>query len=162
MNETEIIKDLETKVDTDKLINDYAEREKVKHNKIVSLISNTNYFEWLNQFTQDKEVFYSDDWLYTPELIKDSDKENVDKLCFFYKGIDDYATQKNIYPLQCEFGNFYKIRLDAIGFEIGVLIGQGTVFFCEKVAVENEQEFIDFNDIMKNQIQSKKKQLTKN
>lgn len=163
MNETDIIKDLlNAKIDIVEWINDYAEKENVKNDKIVSLISNTDYFEWLNQFTQDKEGFFNDDWLYTPESIKDSDKANVEKLCFFFKGIDEYATQKNIYPLQCEDGNFYKIRLDAIGFEIGVLVGQGAVFFCKKVTVENEQEFIDFNDIMMNQRQSRRKLLAKN
>ena len=28
------------------------------------------------------------------------------------------------------------------------MAGQGIIFFCRKVSVKNEQEFIDFNDIM--------------
>ena len=43
---------------------------------------------------------------------------------------------------------FTQDRLNEKGFKIGTLIGQGTVFFCKKIAVKNEQEFIDFNDII--------------
>ena len=131
-----------------KFIKEYIEKENVERKKTKALMSNTNYLEWLNQFTQDKEGFSDNDWLYFPERIKKSDNENVDKLCLFYEGIRQYAESNHIYPLKCNFGNFYKIRLNKIGFEIGILNGQGTKFFCNKVAVENEQEFIDFNDIM--------------
>ena len=74
---------------------------------------------------------------------------------FFYEGIDKYARSNHIYPSQCEFGNFYKVRLNEIGFKIGISFIQGTKFFCKKVPVESEKEFIDFNDIMtdKNQEQ---------
>ncbi len=149
--EEKILKNLETpegESTMNKFIKEYIEKENVKSEKIKILMSNTNYLEWLNQFTQDKEGFSDNDWLYFPEQISDSDKENVEKLCLFYEGINGYADSNHIYPLQSYFGNFYRIRLDKIGFEIGILIGQETVFFCNKVAVENEQEFIDFNDIM--------------
>lgn len=151
MNVEEMLKDLETpeaEAEMNEFIESRLKKEKVKSGEIKILMSNANYLEWLNQFTQDKKGFFDDHWLYLPEQINDSDKENVEKLCLFYEGINGYARLNHIYPLQCDFGNFYRIRLDKIGFEIGILIGQGTVFFCNKVAVENEQEFIDFNDIM--------------
>jgi len=67
-----------------------------------------------------------------------------------YKGIERYASENYIYPTNCDFGNFYKIKLDNIGYEIGMLAGQGTLFFCNRVQIENEQHFIDFNDIVNN------------
>lgn len=160
--EEKILKDLKTperKAKIRKYIKEYIDKENVKNEKIKILMSNTNYLEWINQFTQNKKGFFDDDWIYFPEQISDSDKENVEKLWLFYEGISGYADLNNIYPLQCDFGNFYKIRLDKIGFEIGVLIGQEAVFFCNKVAVKNEQEFIDFNDIMNGQ---KQEQVDKN
>ena len=131
-----------------KFIESCVEKEKYRTEKIKDMMTNPDYFEWLNEFTQDKKGFSDDTWLYFPNEIKDSDKENVEELHLFYDGIDKYASANYIYPVDCEYGNFYKIRLDEIGFEIGVLSGQGVVFFCKKVPVENEQEFIDFNDIM--------------
>lgn len=153
-----ILKDLETPEGLAKMHNwldKYAKKEKDKYEKIKIMMSNTNYLEWLNQFTQDKNGFYDDDWQYSPDLITESDKENVEKLGLFYEGIEKYATSNYISPSLCEFGNFYKIRLDEKGFEIGFLIGQGTVFFCKKVAVENKQEFIDINDIITGKKQEK-------
>ena len=160
-----ISKEIETpegKAKISKWVVEYIEKENVKSENIKVIMSNTNYLEWLCKFTQDKEGFSNDDWLYFPELIKDSDKENVEKLCLFYEGIDKYARQNHIYPTQCEFGNFYKIRLNEIGFEIGILIGQGTVFFCNKVSAEKEEEFIDFNDIMTGKKQEQLDQINAN
>ena len=63
-----------------------------------------------------------------------------------------YSNENYIYPLECKFGNFYKIRFNNIGFEIGVLVGQGTVFFCNRVEIDNEKDFIDYNDIINNKM----------
>lgn len=148
--ETEILKEMKTRKGKKKIkkwVEEYIELEKVKSENIKALMSNTNYLDWLIKFTQDKEKFCDDDWLYFPERINDNDKENVDNLCLFYEGINKYAKENYIYPIPCEFGNYYRIKLNDIGFEIGILIGQGTVFTCKRVPVEKEQEFIDFNDI---------------
>ena len=153
MNASErMLKELETpegKAKMDKLVEEFVKREKVKSEKIKSMMSDTTYMEWLNRFTQDKERFYDDDWLYFPERIEDADRENVEKLFLFYEGIREYAEQVHFYPTPCECGDFYKVRLNESGFKIGILFGQGTVFFCEKIPVENEEEFIDFNNILK-------------
>ena len=44
----------------------------------------------------------------------------------------------------------YNIKLENSGFEIGILVGQGTLFFCNRVQIENQKDFIDFNDILNN------------
>ena len=146
-----IIKDMETpegKARIDKWVEEYWAKEKVKNEKIKTLMSNTTYIDWLNQFTQDKDEFYDDDWLYCTEKISEFDKENVKKLCLLYKGIENYSQQNHIYPKPCEFGNFYKIKLNDFGFKIGILVGQGTVFFFKKASLEDDKDFIDFNSIM--------------
>ena len=66
----------------------------------------------------------------------------------FYEGVDKYSQQNHIYPILCECGNFYRVKLNDFGFKIGTLVGQGTVFFFNKVALEDDKEFINFNDIM--------------
>lgn len=152
MNAAEkILKDMETpegKARMNKWVEEYIAKEKVKSEKIKSMMSNTAYIEWLNQFTQDKDGFSDDDWLYFPEKISESDRENVEKLCLFYEGIDKYSQKNHIYPIPCEFGNFYRVKLNNFGFEIGILVGQVTVFFFNKASLEDDKKFIDFNDII--------------
>ena len=152
MNVTErILNEMNTpegKEKMNKWIENCLAKEKVKSEKIKSMMSNTDYIKWLKQFTQDKDGFCDNDWLYFPEKISESERENVENLCLFYEGIEKYAEQNYIYPILCEFGNFYRVKLNDFSFEIGILVGQGTVFFFNKTSLENEKEFIDFDDIM--------------
>ena len=146
-----ILKDIETpegKAKMSKWVEEYISKEKLKSEEIKGMMSNTAYIEWLNLFTQDKGGFSDDDWLYFPEKISEFDRKNVEKLCLFYEGIDNYAQQNYIYPVSCEFGNFYRVKLNGFGFKIGILVGQGTVFFFNKDSLEKDKDFIDFNDIM--------------
>ncbi len=146
-----ILKDMQTpegKAKMNEWIKDYVVKEKVKNEKIKSMMSNTTYIEWLKQFTRNKDGFSDDEWLYFPEKISETDRKNVEKLCLLYKGIANYSQQNYIYPIPCEFGNFYRVKLGNFGFEIGILVGQGTVFFFNKVLLEDDKDFIDFNDIL--------------
>lgn len=126
----------------------YMAKEKIRNEEIKKIMSDTDYFEWLIQFTQDKSVFFDSDGIYLLDEVSNYDRKNIKKLCLLYEGIDKYASQNYIYPSTCEFGNFYKVKLDKYGFEIGILVGQGVEFFCKKVSLENDNDFIDFNDIM--------------
>lgn len=153
----------EGKAEIDKWIDDFIKKQKIKDMEIKSIISNTNYFEWLNLFTQDKESFFDDEWLYFPEAILESDRKNVEKLCLFYEGIDRYASSNYIYPTPWkDFGNYYRIRLNQFGYEIGMAIGQGSHFFCRKASIDNPEEFIDFNDIMNDKKQNQVDFITTN
>ena len=113
------------------------------------IMHGTKYIKWLLKFTKDKEGFSSDDWLYFPEEISDNDRENVELLGLFFHGIEEYADQNYIYPLPYgKFGYYYNIKINKIGFEIGVLVGQGTLFFCNKKPIEKDKSYINFKDIM--------------
>ena len=133
-------------VKADKWMEEYAINMKKKDEQIKDMSSNVDYINWLDNFTKDKESFCDDEWLYFPDSIPTSDKENVDKLGFLYEIVNKYACDNNIYPFPCEFGDYYQVRLNDFGFELGILVGQGTVFFCRRVLVEDT--FIDFNNII--------------
>ena len=144
----------ETKALREKYIEKFIAKQEEDERISKELVSNTNYIEWLIKFTQDKKGFYDDEWLYFPEELKETDRKNVDKLHLFFQGIDNYAKANHIYPQPGDCSGLYKIRFNETGFAIGILVGQGTVFFCNKVDVEDEKEFIDFNDIMNNKKQT--------
>ena len=140
---------------------EYIRQETIRIKIQKELMSNTEYIKWLDEFTQDKDGFSDDDWLYFPEKIEESDKNNVEKLNIFYEGIKQYAKKNYIRKSEIEFGDFYKIRLDDLGFKIGMMSGQGVFFFCEKVPVDNKESFIDFNDIILNRKLERVDEITK-
>lgn len=149
----EILKELNTPEGTEKLkkwAESYTEKENAKKIKIQELLSNTDYIKWLETFTIEHPSFSDDNWLYCPEKISKKELENVNKLHLIYSGIEKYASENYIYPTACDFGIYYKIKLDNTGFEIGRLIGQGTLFFCNRVEIKNEKDFIDIIDIINN------------
>lgn len=135
-----------------KLAEEYFAMENAKNTKIQEMLSNTDYIKWLDKFTIKHSSFSDSDWLSSSEKISKEDLEKVNDLPLMYDGIEKYASENYIYPTYCDFGNFYKIKLENTGYEIGILIGQGTLFFCNRVQIENQKDFIDFNDISNNKI----------
>ena len=133
-----------------KLAEDYKSKEELKNQKIQEIISDTNYLKWLEIFTIEHPSFSDDDWLYFPEKISKEDNEKVKNLHLFFHGIERYAEKNYIYPTKCDFGGYYNIMLDNIGYEIGMLIGQGTLFFCNRTPINKDVEYIDFKDIINN------------
>lgn len=148
-----ILKEIETPEGQEKIkkwAEEYFAKENAKNIKIQEILSNTDYIKWLDSFTLEHSSFFDDDWLYSPEKISKEDLEQVNNLHIMYCGIERYASKNYIYPTDCDFGNFYKVKLENTGFEIGMLVGQGTLFFCNRVQIENQKKFIDFNDILNN------------
>lgn len=125
-------------------------------NRIKEIITGGEYILWLEKFTIKHTRFYDNDWLYCPEAISEDDRARVEELNLFYQGIYDYASKNFIFPSFCDFGNYYCIKFGDIGYEIGIMVGQGTLFFCNKVSLENK-EFIDFTDIQNGKEQPKTK-----
>ena len=131
-----------------KYLEKYIDNVKTKNINIKNILSNTDYVEWLKQYTQDKKGFFDVELKYNKERISNYDKERIENLSLFYEGIDNYAKQNYIYPAPCAFGIFYRVRLDDFGFEIGTYFGQGIIFFFHKVLIEDDIKFIDYYDIM--------------
>ena len=132
-----------------KVIDELKEFQQDKKN----IISNNDYILWLEKFTITNPNFTTEDWLYYPNKISDEDKEQVKKLELFYSGIDMYAESNFIYPTSFEYGVYYKIKFNNIGYKISMVTGQGVRYFCKRVEIDNQEDFIDFNDISLNKKQ---------
>jgi len=137
-----------------KIIDEKIEKEKIRKKKIMSLVSNTNYIEWLVNFTKDKEDFSDNDWVYSMEKLDNTNQEMLDDLPLFFEGIYQYAKNNYIYSLSRPFGECYRIKINNIGFEVGYLSGQGTKFYCRKISLNESENAIDFMDIVNNKKQS--------
>ena len=142
---------MEMKINEEKakaFLDDWFEKMRISDEKRKEMFSNTNYIKWLEGFTTKYESFADDSWLYTPTELSQEENEKVVNLHLLYEGIELYAKKNYIYPTECDFGGYYNIKLDNIGYEIGMLVGQGTVFFCKRTGIDKDLEYIDFNDIM--------------
>lgn len=136
------------------IADEYLKGLRKERAKREDILSNTNYFKWLVYFTEDKDGFCDREFYYSDKLGS-SDKENVENLGIFFDAIKMYAQDNYIYPTHFNSCSSYKIRLDKVGFEIGIKKGQESLYFCNKVPVDenNITDFIDFNYIMGNREQ---------
>lgn len=154
MNIDNLIKELESEESKD-IIKKIAEERILKENKknerINILMSTIDYIDWLIKFTNDNNGFSDDDWTYAYEKLDPKDMEKVNELSLFYEGIFRYARENYIYSISRSFGDYYPIRVGDIGFEIGMMTGQGTKFYCNRVTPN--ENFIDYIDILTNKKQ---------
>lgn len=120
------------------------------------IISNSEYISWLENFTAENSFFTDDQWTYCPEKISVENKKCVEKLNLFYSAIVIYAQKNYIYPKYDELGAVLYIKYNGVGYEIGQMCGQGTITFCSRVKIEkdNENNFIEFTDVINNKKQA--------
>ena len=114
------------------------------------LRTSKTYMDWLNEFTKVYTSFTDEDWLYTPNLISNEDLNNIKKLPLLFEIIERFANKNYIFPDNCysTSENCYKIKLNDVGYEIGIMHGQGSFVFCNRINQINSSDFIDFYDIM--------------
>ena len=130
------------------IVREYIEKQQMEAQKIKKLMSETTYVEWLKEFTQDRDSFTEEDWAYSQEQLTDKDRENVDNLSLFYRGIENYANSNHIEPNFFDFGEFYKVKYNDFYFKIGIAYGQGTRIFFSKFDGKNMKGFINFNKVL--------------
>lgn len=143
-------KDFKDKIS--KMNTDFITKLFEKEQKIKEITSDTKYILWLIDFTKNNLEFTDDDYTYFPEKISENDNKHVDELGLFFEVIDRFAEKNYLSKIKCDFGGYYPVRLGKDGFHIGCLVGQGVLYFCRRVEVENEEEFIEYNDIINNRI----------
>ena len=136
------------------------EREERKR-KIKALLSNYDYMNWLNKFTKDNNGFYTEYYLYNTLEISKEDLDNVNKFKLLFEGIDKYAYKNYIYPDIDDYQIVYGIKdnVNEIYYKIGLITGQGSYYFCDRVEYTDEMNFIDFNDIMNDRTRDNVKEI---
>ena len=141
-------------------IKKYIENEKIKNDIIDEISSKTDYINWVINYSKNKKEFYSDDYFYHFDILDEESKTNIEHLCFLYDAIDRYSNKNYIYPTTTEFGNYYKIKYNNQGFQIGFMAGQGIIFYCKKCQIDDS--FLDFNDLINNKKQKKVEAINNN
>ncbi len=131
-------------------VKEYIEKQKIEDEIIKSIMSNTDYVEWLQKFIEDKDSFTYVDYTYCSDNLKEIDKKNIETLYLFYRGIERYASNNHIVPNYFDFGESYKVKYNDFYFNIGIAYGQGSSVFCSKITGKNLKGFINFNNILTN------------
>lgn len=153
----EFIKTEKGKKIFDDMLQKYIEEARIRNENIIDMLSNETYMNWLINFTNESMGFTDNDWLYRKDEISEFDLNNVKKLYILYDILEDYAEKNNIEATPCDFGNLYNFIYNDICFEIGIMVGQGTLFFASRKEFNKELTYINYNDIKLN----KEKQLVK-
>ncbi len=156
MDEIEKIKSFlesdEGKVSMNKHVEEMIEKQKRQKEIMKEMLSNTDYIEWLIDFTKDRESFADSDWDYSSEKLNDIDQNNVNNLSLFFEGVYNYARDNYLYSTMRPFGESFQLKINDIGLEIGYMSGQGTLFYCKRIPLTDDS-FIDINDIITNKKQ---------
>lgn len=136
--------------DTDDLksqteIKERIQKRKEKDEQIKKIVSNDKYILWLEQFTIKNPYFSDDNWKYLSDITLHN-QSNVGKLQFLFEGIMRYASKYYIYPHIDQWGYYYPIHYQNIGYCIGKLHEQEALFYCERTPILEGS--IHFDDII--------------
>lgn len=121
----------------------YKEKKEFKNN----LHFSTEYMDWLENFTNDHNVFSTDSFIYEPDSISEEDQLNVCFLEALFEEINDYSDENFINPYNTNYGQYYSIKHNGIGYDIEVDFGQGTCFYCNRLE-EPRNNSLDYKHIM--------------
>lgn len=128
--------------------NSVCEYERVKREKIEDLLTDADFFAWLDLFTQEYEGFDDGRWKHRHNKISEEDRTNIERLNFLYEAIDLWASKNEIYPISDLPGeiSFYKIKIGNAYYEIGISYLSNLSCFCNRI--DKEEDFIDFEDVL--------------
>ena len=137
------------KQDDNEWIERFVEEENNKNNQKRDILLNDYYFEWLKKMPI--HPIFVDNIQYNQDNLTNEDIDNINKLPLLLDIIDSYAQLNGIDSMELEEDMLsYNFRYYESGFEIGVIIGQGSDVFCDKKAIDSEEDFINIEDIRAN------------
>ncbi len=152
--------ELDMRQKVDNWYKEHSDKLRIKNEKMNELISSADYIEWLVNFLKDTHSFSDEDWMYFLDMFEDKDRLNMAKICLLYEVVSGYASKNNIDINTCDYGNYYKVIYQDFCFDIGVKLNQRVMFFCSKDKIMENDNVIDFNNIInarhKNKVLMKK------
>ena len=135
----------------------------IKKEKMKKIVSNTDYIDWLENFSKDNDYFRLE-WIrfYLNNTIRNSKEnyENIMRLPVLYAAIEKYANRNYMYAKHHEWGVYYLIRYKNFIYEIGILLRMENSYYYKRIELtdENLEEYkgyIDFYDIINDKVQPK-------
>ncbi len=119
-----------------------------KKDRMKELVISEEYIKWLEEFTKKHPTFNDNEWLYFPEKISKEDNEMVQILSEFFSYIENFADNHYIYPSGQVREEYYSIEYNDKVYEIGVVVGQGAICFCNTKDVDEDARIIPYSEIL--------------
>ena len=121
-------------------------KEFFRNNEIVS----KNYLDWLVKTTSIMPYIGT---YYLYSNVSKQDEENINDLEVIYELIAEYAKENYVEPISIEVGDFfcgdyYQVKYNGIGFEIGIDLFQGLDYYCNRVK-QVDKKAIDLEKAIK-------------
>ena len=122
-------------------------RAREKYDFKENMIFSTDYIDWLESFTDEHGSFSTETFLDNPRELSQIDKKNIRLLEALYEVTDEYADNNFITPTFTDFGNFYSIKHNDVGYFIGFDSGQETIFYCTRLDAP-EKDALEYKHLM--------------
>lgn len=129
-----------------KELNDFVRRMQEIERRKKEMIETDYYVKWLEAFTETYPRFTDSTWLYHSDKISEDDNKNVESLDKFFNAIEEFADKHYIPYAQCENGISYYIKYNEKIYEIGLIVGQGAVCYCNTIGIDNSVISVDFEE----------------
>lgn len=113
--------------------------------RVEEMTSDTQYIDWLEKFTLKRPFFSEEDWQFSADFSQE-DRDNIQDLPLFYRGIDCYARRNYISPSVEGNRVSYPLKKDDVYYQIGYQMEQERLFYCERV--KPVERSINFYSIM--------------
>lgn len=123
---------------------EYQERKRKREKTKKEIIADSEYINWLEEFTENTPHFTSD-------LQSEGNTENIRNLDLLYEIIDTYARKNYIQPNKTKWEYFYILEYEGNLYKIGYSNRDYTFYYCNKVS-ETKYKPISFSDIAKDRV----------
>lgn len=127
-------------------VDDFLKRYEAEIKEQQDMVKKDDYMKWLESFTKEHPSFSDDTWLYRKEEISEEDYNKVCKLSTFFCAIEGLTSQNYISGTSCAHGVYYSIEYNGKIYEIGTIVGQGAISFCNTENVDENVTAIKFEE----------------
>lgn len=116
------------------------------------IVENSEYFDWLYEFTQTYPKFSDTDWLYSGlNKLSPQDVRNINLLEDLFSAIDRYHDRNLLKANTSDYTAWYNIKYKDAYFAIGICVGQGAYNFATRYKSIDDmlpETYIEFEYIL--------------
>jgi hypothetical protein len=111
-----------------------------------SITFSNKYMDWLDKCTQDNNTIATDSFLYKEDQVSQTDLQNAKSIQFLFEEVSTYCDENYIEPKKVDYGVYYSIKNNGIGYHVGFDTGQGASFYCTRLE-EPDDDALDFKHV---------------
>ena len=126
---------------------DLLENRKHRKEFVEKLMFSSEYIDWLESFTNEKGSFSTNSFLDGEGDLTNQDKANVQDIQILFEETQEYCDENYLMPTKTDYGSFYSIQHNGVGYFIGFDSSQGASFYCTRLD-EPEEDALEFKYII--------------